>query len=72
MFCINPLFQIITSVQGNFVDRATGASPPWSATRDIACSPISFKSSIRSISNEAAGHSTSLVAYEKENSMKNK
>jgi hypothetical protein len=35
------------SFQPKMVDRATGASPPWSTTREMASSPINFDSSIQ-------------------------
>ncbi|CAF4074385.1 unnamed protein product [Rotaria sordida] len=41
----------------NMINTATSGSPPWSDTRDVACSPISFGSTIRSTSNEGSDHS---------------
>ena len=35
------------SFQSRMVDTATGASPPWSTTREMASSPINFDSSIQ-------------------------
>ncbi len=34
------------SFQPKMVDNATGASPPWSSTRETATSPVNFNSSI--------------------------
>ena len=47
------------SVQRKMIDTGTGASPPWSSTRETACSPIHFQSMISvSSSNESTFCST--------------
>ncbi|CAF1435561.1 unnamed protein product [Rotaria sordida] len=40
------------------INTGTGARPPWSCTRDVACSPIYFGSSIKLTSNEDFRHSS--------------
>ncbi len=37
------------SSQPKMIDRGTGASPPWSTTRETGTSPIHFDSSIQLI-----------------------
>ncbi|CAF1479488.1 unnamed protein product [Rotaria sordida] len=55
---VGPLSKIKTmSSNQNMINTATSGSPPWSDTRDVACSPISFGSTIRSTSNEGSDHS---------------
>ena len=47
------------SVRRKMIDTATGASPPWSSTRETACSPIHFQSMITMpSSNESTSCST--------------
>ncbi|CAF4599091.1 unnamed protein product [Rotaria sp. Silwood2] len=53
------------------INTATGASPPWSGTRDAACSPISFETTIRSTSNEGFDRSSIVCHQEKQNIQEN-
>ncbi|CAF1202520.1 unnamed protein product [Rotaria sordida] len=54
------------SLKENFVDTATGASPPWSSTRDVACSPIYFGSSIEFMPVEDVVRSSIIFNQEKQ------
>ncbi|CAF1363376.1 unnamed protein product [Rotaria sordida] len=53
------------------INTGTGARPPWSCTRDVACSPIYFGSSIKLTSNEDFRHSSIVCHQEKQNVQEN-
>ncbi|CAF1154306.1 unnamed protein product [Rotaria sordida] len=59
------------SVKQNVINTATGASPPWPCTRDVACSPIHFGSSIELTSNEGYDDSPIILHQEKQNVQEN-
>ncbi|CAF1484210.1 unnamed protein product [Rotaria sordida] len=61
------------SSEKKMVDSATGASPPQFHTRDIGCSPVSFRSSIQSRigSGGSFDHSPILLNQEGQNIKEN-
>ena len=55
------------SFSSKMVDRATGASPPWSQTREIGSSPIKFSSPVKISGPIISNHCSTKVIQEKNN-----
>ena len=53
------------------VDTATGSSPPWTCTRNVASSCVHMRSSIELKSREDFDHLSILLYQEKENIKEN-
>ena len=49
------------------VDRGTGASPPWSQTREIGSSPIKFNSPAETSRSINSNHRSTKVIQETNN-----
>ena len=54
-------------LQPKMVDTATSASPPWSFTREMATSPISFDSSIQMITSDGSYDCSTTINQEQHN-----
>lgn len=63
---LNFFFRIML-FQPKMVDTATGASPPWTSTRDMASSPINFEASIHMMSDEFHRNSTTIDHQKRNN-----
>jgi hypothetical protein len=53
--------------RARMVNKATGASPPYSTTREMASSPVNFDSSIQSSTSDSSSCSSTMVCAEKDN-----
>ena len=58
------------SIKENLIDTATGASPLWSSTRDVACSSVCFRSLIEFMPIEDVVHSSIIFEQEKQKNTK--
>ena len=47
------------------VNTATGSSPPWSSTREMACSPIRFDVSVQTSTSDDSNCGSSRMNHKK-------
>ncbi|CAF4351346.1 unnamed protein product [Rotaria magnacalcarata] len=55
------------SLRPIMVNTATGSSPPWSSTREMACSPIRFDCSVQTSGSDDLNYCSTQVNQENNN-----